>query len=438
MILACMPAAYANIQGESALRVSLLNQDPVPAIAGQLVDMRLLVENHGDVAENNVMIEVVPQYPFELVPGYDAVSDIGTLGPDQSGDNGNIAKFKLRVNKDASAGTFYLQVLRYASGDRGSGVQMGIPVEVKSRESAEVLYIDKTSLIPGQVTPMLFTINNVGNAPLRELTFSWSNPEKVVLAVGSDNTRYIPYIEENGSVDLTYNVIADPSASTGLYSLNLNLQYLNPLNGTRTQTVTTAGVYVGGGTDFDVAFAQSSQGSTAFSVSNIGSNPAYSVTVSVPDQPGWSVTGPNAVIIGNLNKGDYTVASFALSSSSSGNATGYARARSNGGVQFNPTAAAPANSAAGNAAGIRVDIAYTDTQGNRQVVEKQVKLSSSDVAGSVSTTGTTNSSSRVQQGFFTTYRWYILGVVVVVVAFLAWRMYKKDKAKAKPGDAKKK
>ena len=73
-------------------------------------------------------------------------------------------------------------------------------------------------------------------------------------------------------------------------------------------------MYVGGETDFDVAFSGSANGQTSFSVSNIGSVGASSVTVNIPKQLGWRVSGSDSAIIGNLDKGDYTIASFNLQS----------------------------------------------------------------------------------------------------------------------------
>jgi uncharacterized repeat protein (TIGR01451 family) len=75
-----------------------------------------------------------------------------------------------------------------------------------------------------------------------------------------------------------------------------------------------AGIYIGGATDFDIAFMeQSPTGAYTFSVSNIGNNGANSVKVSVPLQENWTVTdGSNSVVLGNLAKGDYTIADSTL------------------------------------------------------------------------------------------------------------------------------
>jgi len=86
-------------------------------------------------------------------------------------------------------------------------------------------------------------------------------------------------------------VIADTNADAGLYKLDLQLSYEDSVSGTEEEISTSAGIYVGGGTDFDIAYSESSGSDMSFTVANIGSNPAFSVSVVIPQQTGWTVTG---------------------------------------------------------------------------------------------------------------------------------------------------
>ena len=52
----------------------------------------------------------------------------------------------------------------------------------------------------------------------------------------------------------------------------------------------------------------------SLSVANVGNNMAYAVKVSVPEQEGYRVSGSSSTIVGNLQKGDYTIASFNVTS----------------------------------------------------------------------------------------------------------------------------
>jgi hypothetical protein len=436
-----------NQDSASMILVNLVSQDPDPALAGETFDVRLGIQNNGGAQANKVTIELVPTYPFELVSGEKSIKEIGTLQGYQSGDDLQIVKFALKIDKDATAGSYSLKI-RQQNDDGTSNitVEKTFSIDVKSRTSAEVVQIDKTTLIPGRQTPIKFKITNVGNAPLKDMTFSWSNSDKVILPVGSDNTKYVKYLDAGASVELEYQVIADSSVSAGIYELSLNLAYTDSINNSAKTISTIAGVYVGGGTDFDVAFSESAGTTTAFTIANIGSNPATSVSVIVPQQQGWQVNGANAVIIGNLNTGDYTVASFALTK------TVQTASASQAAPQTNTLGiAGPGNApAAGNATtanmtpqmigqrssqnNLNIQIAYTDTMGTRNTIEKTVVMSQS----STNSTGTfagmpmgAPSFRRAsQQSAFSKYKWYIaafLGLAIILALIMMRTKYKREK-----------
>jgi hypothetical protein len=389
------------------------------------VDVRIGIQNIGGTTTNDLIMEVVPEYPFELVPGENAVQDAGIVQEYQadSSQNIKIITYHMKINKDASAGSYELKVKYYEQGSTDV-TQKSLNLDVKSRESAEVIHIDQTMLVPGKQTSLKFTINNVGNGPLRDLTFNWDNDEKIILPVGSDNTKYIKYIDIGNSTDLEYQVMADTNAQPGLYKLNLHLTYADSMSN-QTKTINTfAGVYVGGGTDFDVAFSDNTNGQMSFSVANIGSNPANSVSVVIPDQQGWSVSGSNSVIIGNLNKGDYTVASFKLQSAIS-NMTSQNRPDRN---NTNFQARSMQRSTNSSSDTVVMQIAYTDTRGERNVVEKQIKLGFQNIASPDGQTAMQGRRGAAQQtSILSNNMLYFFGMAVLAGAVVVHRKYKSRK-----------
>ena len=119
-----------------------------------------------------------------------------------------------------------------------------------------------------------------------------------------------------------------------------------------------AGLFVGGSTDFDVSFSESSQGQTSLSVANVGNNIAYAVKVSIPEQDGYKVSGSSSTIVGNLEKGDYTIASFNVESTQAQGG--------NAGTQSGSTksSVAAGNSTVASISGdpLKVQIGYTDAK----------------------------------------------------------------------------
>ncbi|MBI5389716.1 hypothetical protein HZB01_05055 [Candidatus Woesearchaeota archaeon] len=76
-----------------------------------------------------------------------------------------------------------------------------------------------------------------------------------------------------------------------------------------------------------------------------------------------------------------------------------------------------------------MQISYTDTVGERKVVEKEVKIGFQNLAvGSVQMAQGGHAAATQNQGFFAKYQWYIFGLVVLIVG---WIIYQKYTAKKK-------
>ncbi|MFH1510749.1 MAG: COG1361 S-layer family protein [Candidatus Woesearchaeota archaeon] len=418
-IAICALAAYAEVGSSAIIGISVVNQDPDPATAGNVVEIRLGVENTGSAIAENLVMEILPEYPFTIVPGASPILAVGTINAYQQASDMKILKFRLMVDRDATAGEYELKLKQSEEGKVGISVIRTVNIDVKSKESAEIIYIDKTLLVPGMEDTLKFTINNVGNAPLRDLTFSWVNDDKIILPVGGDNTKYVRYIDVGDSAELEYKVIADTNVDAGLYELQLKLAYDDPLSITDKEINTIAGIYVGGGTDFEVAFSETSSGQTSFTIANIGSNPAFSVSVVIPQQQAWRATGSNSMIIGNLNTGDYTVASFGLQNM---------QARQQNRTQGTLPQSAGQNTESQNT--IKVQVAYTNTMGKREVVEKEVYINPQTLAASVTTavqTATVPYGRMQQQSFFSKYKWYIVVLFVLLIVGAGYYRYHKKK-----------
>lgn len=369
-------ASNGNINS-AAVQVNVTNQNPDTARPGEPVELTLSVQNIGNDDLKDVKVTLNPEYPFSKLSGEDLEKSISYLNARQDEDDAGVLKFKLMTDSNASEGTYDLDIVTTYKSESSSTTittKQTVQIEVQGKEYAQVVTISKADIDIAKEEPLEFIVTNTGSSPLKNLVFSWTDPKGVVLPVYSDNTKHIKYLEAGQSVTVSYSVMADVNADPGLYTLNVNLSYEDADSKSK-NIQTTAGLFVGGTTDFDVSFSESSAGETSLSVANVGNNIAYAVKVSIPDQDGYKVSGSSSTIVGNLEKGDYTIASFDVSNSQ-------------GGVGGNTTENGPgtpsdssqdgANGASSNSMSssnpLKVQIEYTDAKGERETVTKEVNL----------------------------------------------------------------
>jgi hypothetical protein len=198
---------------------------------------------------------------------------------------------------------------------------------------------------------------------------------------------------------------------------------------------------IGGGTDFEVSAETASGGVLSVSVANIGANNAGAVVVKIPAQPGISVMGSSVSILGNLNKGDYTVANFTVSTGLDQNAAGNgANAARPFGLGANAAQGAAVDQNRSNGANgttlnrgnasatgrmVRIEIDYTDTTGTRQRLDKEVSLG---VSAGATVTGTGGAGGfAARNGSNGNLLPWALGFLVIIGG-LAWYHFKQPKA----------
>ncbi len=408
-------ASNGNINS-AYVQVNLTNQNPDYARPGEPVELTVSIQNVGNADLKDIAVSVNSEYPFTKVSGESLVKEVSYLNARQDDDDAAVLKFKLMTDANASAGTYDIDITTTAkeSGDSSNTITTTktIQLEVKGKEYAQVVTISKANIDIAKEEPLEFIITNTGTSPIKNMVISWKDPKGVILPVYSDNTKYIKYLEAGDSATVSYSVMADVNADPGLYTLNVYLSY-EDYESNEQSINTTAGMFVGGETDFDVSFSESDAGEISLSVANVGNNIAYSVKVSVPDQDGYKVSGSSSTIVGNLEKGDYTIASFNVASTE--NAAGIEGESAGKNMTSGSTESDP----------LKVRIEYTDAKGERITVDKEVKLEMTSTGNTTTGSGGQNRSS----GFGS----YLLYIVIIALAggVFVYRSKIQEKLKAR-------
>jgi len=337
--------------------------------------------------------------PNTVIPQGNWAVDVGSL---DSGESYSVI-YEFKISSTASPGLY--QVVFDVTGS--NTIRQTAVLQVQDETILDLSSVTPTSITIGEATTLHFNITNNGAIPLHNLLFTWKDPNNLILPLGADNRVTIPSIAANNQTELPITVMASSGISPGIYPLIITIEYYDQ-TGTKQIVNSTVGLQISGTTTFDLVVQTSTSGSTTFSVVNTGANVASSVIVSIPPQLNYQTTGASSSSLGNLNAGDYTLATFQITSTASNTTTqfpGYNRTGTGTpyGRNFsgrNPFTNQSFGGIRGN--GLLVQISYTDVFGIRQTIQKQVSLSSGSAFGSfgssTSRTGTQNSFSRSVTG----------------------------------------
>jgi hypothetical protein len=392
-----------------------------------------------DTAISSIDITATSWDPTTVIPQGNWKVDVGSL------DNGEScsAIYEFKVPSTASPGLY--QVLFEIVG--GSTIRQTAIIQVQDVTVLDITSVAPTEISIGQATTILFNITNNGRVSLQNILFIWEDPNSLILPVGADNRITIPSIGPENHTEIPIVVMASSGISPGVFPLKILLEYYDQ-TGEKQTVNSTVGLQISGKTTFDIVLQTSTSSTTTFAVVNTGANTASSVVVSIPTQPSYSTTGTSSTSVGNLAAGDYTLASFSITSTTSNitlNGTrqpsSFNRTRTNGSLSGGNFTGGPGMfmnnsfSRMGNNQ-LLVQIAYTDVFGVRQTIQKQVSLSSRSSSGFSSRTGTQSITGNFNGGFSSqsqstgssnSVMYIIIGVVGIIVVVAVIQLGRKKK-----------
>ncbi|WP_245250084.1 COG1361 S-layer family protein [Methanolobus bombayensis] len=425
LLLPITNAAAAGMNaGAAGVNVDLMTQSPYPARPGETVELTVSLQNEGSNDLSDITVSVDAEYPFSQVSGESLTKTISFLEARQDEEDATLVKFKLKVDSDVSDGTYDVDII-VSDSESDSKFVTTLEVEVQGKEYAQIVTISDSSIDVATVEPLEFVITNTGSSPLKNMEISWDESTGVILPVYSSNTKYINYLGVNESATVVYSVMADVNADPGLYQLDITLKFQD-YNSNTTTISTKAGMFVGGTTDFDLSYSESDEGEVSLSLANVGNNEAYSVKVSIPEQDNFQATGSTSTIVGNLEKGDYTITSFSISQTNSmpsidEDSSGTANAQPS---EMTEEDMETMQEELESKSELLVTIEYTDSAGQRHTVEKAVQIEEltggTMMAGMAGGPGGQSSSSN---------SYLLYGAVILVVVVIGYNYRKKKMLK---------
>jgi len=177
-----------------SLDLSLLNQDPYPAQPDNYVDVVFKIEHRGGAIAEDVLVEILPQYPFSLDPGVDAVTKVGIIRGSQYGEESVFVKYKLRVDKDTIDGENEIK-LRYVYNTQGrweNYIEKKFNLTVEDPKTDFDVAVQDYSY---KTNTLSLAVSNIGKKDAKSVTISL--PEQSNIEIFGSDKNIIGGIEAN-------------------------------------------------------------------------------------------------------------------------------------------------------------------------------------------------------------------------------------------------
>ncbi len=241
------------------------------------------------------------------------LDDSAVIGNMEDWNDMRTAKFKIHIDQKAVEGEYEFNVYITTKGKESEGstpITQVLEDRILVVKGAPVITLSNASIgavAPGSTNEVVLKFRNEGTGTARNL-YADINTASDHLAsafsiVGSGKRFSLGSLSPGEETEIRFNLAVDSQAETGVYNIPLTISGMNY------STNDYIGIGVAGITDFELSY-QESGGSFLLSVANIGVNPARAVSVTIPAQSNFNVVGSNTQVIGNLNAGDYTSATF--------------------------------------------------------------------------------------------------------------------------------
>ena len=306
------------------INVNIANQDPDPVEPGKIFEVSFKLDNQGGLA-NDVVFEILPEYPFYLLPDESPSKEIGAVGSTQSQGNSVFVKYRLKVDQNAVDGNHKIKV-RYKTDPESWVKTENLTIKVQSQEA--ILSVEKYSTAPdiaqpGSKAKLSMTLRNYANSLLKDikviLVLGKSGDDSTPFSpFGSTNEKVIPSVDAMSSAPLDFDLLVDSGAQSKIYKVPLNIQYSDALNKNYSKTLTLS-IIVGGEPETSVyiegttIYTAGNTGDVTVKIVNKGFTDIKFLNVNLDNADGYKIISHPIVYIGNINSDDYETVDFRLS-----------------------------------------------------------------------------------------------------------------------------
>ena len=144
------------------------------------------------------------------------------VGNLDGGDSASVL-YEFKISDSATPGLY--QVVFKIEYYPGHDIKQTVIIKVEDSTVLDIVSVEPSSIDIGQETTIFFNVSNSGGKTAGNVLFTWDDPNNLVLPVGSDNRITISSIDAGSFAEIPIDVIATPSATPGVYPIDIALEY---------------------------------------------------------------------------------------------------------------------------------------------------------------------------------------------------------------------
>ncbi|MBW2971183.1 hypothetical protein KY320_03415, partial [Candidatus Woesearchaeota archaeon] len=212
------------------VQVSLLTQNPDPVQPGRYVEIRFRAENLGVYNAEDVVFELMPEYPFSLDPSVSARVQVGTLYGRSMGEDAATIYYRVRVDKDAIEGDNGLR-LKYSTDGGSSWILLDtFDIRVQTLDAAvDITNVASTprKIEPGKSSVVEVTVKNLADSLLQDVAvkLDLSDDEMPFVPVNSISEKRIATLGAGQSTVFEFELMAEGDAASQVYKVPIDITY---------------------------------------------------------------------------------------------------------------------------------------------------------------------------------------------------------------------
>ncbi len=297
------------------LNASALKYTPYPAEPGKYVQVWIDVVNAATEQADNVVVELIPSYPFYLDAGENSTRSFSKIAPFQD----LVLSYKIRIDANAVEGWNDLKIkLATNTGSKDFTAKIFV-MTGEAMLAVEKVYSEPVEISPGGTGTATISLKNTANSVLKDISIKLDLASSGVpfSPIGSATEKKIYLVNALEEKNVTFGVIADPDADAKPYKIPLTVKYHDELgtNYTKSDVVT---LIIGSkpeiisGIESSTILSPGDKGSINVNVVNRGLTKIKFLSVSIGKSDKYKILSADYVYVGELKSDDYQNSKFDL------------------------------------------------------------------------------------------------------------------------------